>query len=197
MTSTSLRYNRLLLQFTMNTFALFYLLNVVVGNVRETDETCGAQEKCLKREDCPLFLEKHTRLTSLENVSSVEYKNLKRELLRSVCNKKEKAVCCKVENPCDAFNICIARSECEYADDRIEQYNEMKRQNKDQLAKNIIEELKGRICNEEQRLICCPINPAQEPDYLPTLDSCGASTLPLSKVITHSRLHLSFLLLFR
>ena len=182
--STSLRCNILLLQFTMNTFAIFCLLNIVVGNVRETDETCGAQETCLKREGCPLFQGKHTRLTSLKNVSSVEYTNLKGELLRSVCNKKERAVCCKVENPCEPFNICIARSECEYADDRIEQYKEMKRQNRGKFAKKIIEELKGCICNAVQRLMCCPTNPAQELDYLPTLGSCGTSTLPVSKVIT-------------
>eukprot|EP00092_Neocalanus_flemingeri_P007808 GFUD01008429.1.p1 GENE.GFUD01008429.1~~GFUD01008429.1.p1 ORF type:complete len:758 (+),score=132.02 GFUD01008429.1:578-2851(+) len=58
----------------------------------ETDKNCGDDEICLKREDCPSFLEEFDRYTSL--TQGFEKSSLRRELRDVVCNKGKKAVCC-------------------------------------------------------------------------------------------------------
>ena len=61
------------------------------------------------------------------------------------------------ENPCEASDQCIARSECMYADESIKQYKIFKRKNEEEKAKEIIQELRDRICDKETRFMCCPI----------------------------------------
>eukprot|EP00092_Neocalanus_flemingeri_P075460 GFUD01093474.1.p1 GENE.GFUD01093474.1~~GFUD01093474.1.p1 ORF type:complete len:480 (-),score=113.09 GFUD01093474.1:19-1458(-) len=58
----------------------------------ETDKNCGSGETCLKKEDCPSFLEIYNQYSNLRKGS--EKSNLETELREAVCNKREKAVCC-------------------------------------------------------------------------------------------------------
>jgi len=168
---------------TMNYVLLTLLLKSVLANVRETDKVCGAQEVCLQKEECSSFTEKLDRLNKIENKKSSEYSKLRRELQTSICNKKEKAVCCKKENPCEASNTCIARSDCPYANDQLKEYKRFEKQNKKDTANAILQELRNRVCNTEERLICCPPPKTPESDYLPALGSCGLSTSPPSNIV--------------
>ena len=164
------------------------VLNGVIASVEETDKICGEYESCIKKDDCPSFLEKHQQFKSLPNTGSLEYSNLRRQLREAVCNKNEKAICCP---KCKTSDECIDRSKCKYADEKIKLYERFKNQNKEKDAKKVIDELRGRVCEKKKRFICCPSliserttdnSESSKTNYLPRFGSCGLSTVPASNV---------------
>ena len=166
----------------MKTLLLLWVLRAVIGDLLEIDRTCGDQEDCVSREQCPTFLQKHQNYKNHPNKQSLEYESLKEELVSSVCNKKQKGVCC---GPCNAGSSCIARTKCQYVDQRMDQYKELKARNQREKAKQIIAELRNLVCNKKKRLVCCPTtatSPDLDPEYLPSLGSCGLPTTPPSNV---------------
>ena len=95
------------------TIVVMLVLRVSLANIEERDKECGKFESCVKSEECPAFLEKQAQLKSISKSRLSEYSVLRTKLRDSVCNKKEKAVCCQL---CE----CIARNSCKYADERME-----------------------------------------------------------------------------
>jgi len=166
----------------MKTILLLWVLRTVIGDLQETDRTCGDQEDCVRREHCPAFQQKHQKYENHQNKKSLEYKNLREELISSVCNKKQKGVCC---GPCEPGSSCIAKTQCQYFDQRMDQYKKLKAGNQIESAKQIINELRNLVCNKEKRLVCCPTTSSLDhgPDHLPSLGSCGLSTTPPSNVV--------------
>ena len=175
-------------QLTMKVILLLFLWNPAFGDVQETDRTCVAYHTCLNIGECPAVKEKHDDYKRCKNRKSGSCENLQRELREAVCNKKEKAVCCP--------DVCVARSECKYADERIKLYKTLKGQNA-RKATEILNELKDRVCDRIKRLMWCPLNPQpstlsptpapthktgdverSRPDYLPRLGSCGFPVHP-------------------
>jgi len=158
-----------------------------LGTVEEVEQTCGADQTCLKIVDCPLYKEKHEEYKSLSTWSS-EKENLKRELKEAICNKGSRAVCC----PCKSPDQCISSADCPYYKDRLAQYQQLKPRNPRQ-AREIFTELTNRICDKKKRYICCPpsstpptLRPPSgtRPDYLPTSQYCGTAPLkPPSNVV--------------
>jgi len=167
----------------MKTLLLLWVLRAVIGELLEIDRTCGDQENCVNREQCPAFQQKHQKYKNHPNKQSSEYESLKEELVSSVCNKKQKGVCC---GPCEAGSSCIARTKCQYFDERMDQYKELKARNQREKAQQIIDELRNLVCNKEKRLVCCPTTTTsldRGPEYLPSLGSCGLPTTPPSNVV--------------
>jgi hypothetical protein len=164
-------------------FLVVSVLNIVIATVKETDKNCNFDETCIEKEDCPSFLDNHKKFLGLRNDRSSQYSKLKKELTDAVCNKKKRAVCCP---KCALSDKCIDRNKCEYADEKIDLYKELKKQNKRNEADKIIQELQERICEKEKRFMCCP---TQKPlpissSKLPRHGSCGVSLFDLSQVRT-------------
>jgi len=170
----------------MKTLLLLWVLRAVIGELQETDRTCGDQEDCVRREQCPAFQQKHQKYENHPNKQSSEYKKLKEELVSSVCNKRQRGVCC---GSCETGSSCIARTQCQYFNQRMDQYKKLKARNQIESAKKIIDELRKLVCNKKKKLVCCPTTSSGSPDHdhgpehLPRAPACGLSTTPPSNVV--------------
>jgi len=168
----------------MKTLLLLWVLRAVIGELQETDRTCGDQEDCVRREQCPAFQQKHQKYENHPNKQSSEYKKLKEELVSSVCNKRQRGVCC---GSCETGSSCIARTQCQYFNQRMDQYKKLKAKNQIESAKKIINELRNLVCNKKKKLVCCPTTSSESPDHgpahLPRAPACGLSTTPPSNVV--------------
>ena len=119
----------------MKTFLLLWVMRAVIGELLEIDRTCEDQEDCVRMEQCPAFRQKHLTYENHHDKQSSEYKKLKEELISSVCNKKKKGVCCGPSGPCEVGSSCIAKTICQYFDQRMDQYRNLKAINQIENAK--------------------------------------------------------------
>jgi len=174
----------------MRALLVLLVLGGAQGELQVTDGRCGELENCIRREKCPAFQLKYQTFKNHQNKQSSEYRDLRDELKDSVCNKKEKGVCC---DACNTGSSCTASNKCPYYGERMKEYRKLKSQNQNKRAREIIDELRNSVCNKEKRLVCCPTSsqsplfPTRSfnhaPDYLPSMNSCGMSTTPPSNII--------------
>jgi hypothetical protein len=65
--------------------------------VKSSDKECPSDRWCTSADSCKFWNEKRERLRWLSRWT-MDYKNLKKEIISAICNKKKKALCCpKVE----------------------------------------------------------------------------------------------------
>jgi len=175
-------------QFAFKTFVLVVglVLGVVIANVQETDKACDFDENCVKKETCASFSEKHKKFKAVTNRDSLQYSQLRKELSDAVCNKRKRAVCCP---KCGESDQCIARTECDYADEKTKLYKQLKGQRKRVEADKVLKELKDRVCEKKKRFMCCPkrvllLLPSSNlpSSNLPKLGQCGLPTNDASSV---------------
>merc|ERR1712018_953507 len=69
------------------------LISMLVQALEETDNRCKEGEECIHRDRCQSWSTKRAQLKPEERGNQF-YKDLLAELRESVCNKKEKGVCC-------------------------------------------------------------------------------------------------------
>ena len=132
-------------------YSLFrFLIKNTIGQElqNESDRRCEKGTRCVSTEDCPEFLKNKKLLEGFDR-GSRQYKEIRDKLRESVCNKKLRAVCCKIEaeEKCDDGKSCIPADQCRY-----DEVLYIKYKNGDNAAKD---ELVGLVCNIKERKGCC------------------------------------------
>jgi len=151
--------------------------------ISQDDKTCGANESCLTRENCPAVDEIYKKKLIGRTKEDTERKRAINYLRKKVCNKKKKGFCCKVEEK----DVCEADSSCR----KVEECNEVKQ--KINLVKSgslpfresiqIYHDLQSRLCGTGTEKFCCkededtPLEPSNSSvgTFLPSPSerSCG------------------------
>jgi len=144
----------------------------------EIDRNCEKGETCKYRTSCPEFQTQKANLDKLSRRSQ-EYKETLIKIRTSVCNKKEKGVCCPKTNvdKCKRGFSCVKEDQCEYAQELRKQYKKG--------DNNAKQTLIGLICDRKERTFCCPpvtvrrnpprnpLNSKRDPTWLPGQVECG------------------------
>ena len=112
----------------------------------------SSRARCIPQNDCNKFMHRKQELLSFEKGTD-DYTDLLRELSRLVCNKERKSVCCEDDLPCQPGMSCkherdcplysLERAQLKHADEGSRDFRE------------ILEDLKKRVCNVQERKVCC------------------------------------------
>ena len=142
------------------------------------DKTCKYQT------ECPEFIEQKEDLKNYQKGSRT-YKDKLTAIKKSICNKKQRAVCCPnplPEDKCGRGYSCLKEAQCKYAQDLRKKFN-----NGDKKAK---QELIGLICDRKDQTFRCPdldvrqtFSDKKSSTWLPGKGECGISKMPPSNVI--------------
>ena len=71
-----------------------WLLGGLAWALPSPDRQCPGNMECRNKFQCPVYLDSVEHLKSLTN-GTTEYTNLHKKLTESICNRKERAVCCE------------------------------------------------------------------------------------------------------
>merc|ERR1719282_794847 len=134
--------------------------------------SCPSDEVCATKSSCDYWVEKESSVKNLPRSSS-QVKQYLSEAKAAVCNRKERALCCPINdmeliNPspgssCPNEAVCATRSSCYYWKQRLKHVENLPR-NSSQLQQ-YVSHATAAICNRKERALCCPIN-AEIPDSL-------------------------------
>ena len=124
---------------------MYSLFRLLIKNTNELpnelDRRCEQGKRCVSQVYCLRFLKNKELLKGFDR-GSRQFKEMIAILKETVCNKKAKAVCCKIEEYCDDGKSCIPLDQCRYVEDIRAKY-----ENGEYAAKD---ELIGLICNEKE-----------------------------------------------
>ena len=155
------------------------LVVVVAGAGLARAADCPDTQSCTAEADCPAFQQKKAALKAATR-GSPEYKQLRAALVSSICNKAERKVCC---DRCTAGAVCTPSKQCGWLTEQTAKLKQLKQTGERTEAAKLTQDLKGKICNKEQRTICCPTESDQarpEPTQQP--GQCGLEKQKASNV---------------
>eukprot|EP00092_Neocalanus_flemingeri_P037345 GFUD01040669.1.p1 GENE.GFUD01040669.1~~GFUD01040669.1.p1 ORF type:complete len:496 (+),score=118.42 GFUD01040669.1:2-1489(+) len=125
------------------------LLTRSVSSISQVAKKCSATESCLKRENCPAVDEMYKMLKD-DSVRERIIKTLKNQ----ICNRKERAFCCKEEDKkvCPAGESCKDVSECTEVEEKVKRIQSGNLPYSESIK--IYDNLKSRMC-DSQSMFCC------------------------------------------
>ena len=155
------------------------LLVVVAGAGLARAADCPDTQPCTAEADCPSFKQKKAALKAATR-GSPEYKQLRDALVSSICNRAERKVCC---DRCTAGAVCTPSKQCGWYTQQAAKLKQLNQAGERTEAAKLKQDLVGRICNKEQRTICCPTESDQtQPEPTQQSGQCGLEKLKASNV---------------